>query len=167
MTWPSLTQTGIRTSFRAERTLTPNQSVICVEIDLAGPLRRPHETFHSIDVCHDAEPPPGARTSRRAVFPSAKPTTAATSRPCPTSKPRPARTLAACDARFHTPRPYPVKRHESREQPTLFSLLSTERQGAAYGSSFFRSRHLRLTRKPLGECAVHHHPGPSRRLCIS
>src|ERR1700733_8786574 len=74
MTWPSLTQTGIRTSFRAERTLTPNQSVICVEIDLAGPLRRPHETLHSIDVCHDAEPPPGARTSHRAVFPSAKPT---------------------------------------------------------------------------------------------
>jgi hypothetical protein len=48
MTWPSLTQTGIRTSFRAERTLTPNQSVICVEIDLAGPLRRLHETLHSI-----------------------------------------------------------------------------------------------------------------------
>jgi hypothetical protein len=48
MTWPSLAQTGIRTSFRAERTLTPNQSVICVEIDLAGPLRRLHETLHSI-----------------------------------------------------------------------------------------------------------------------
>jgi hypothetical protein len=54
MTWPSLTQTGIRTSFRAELTLTPNQSAICVEIDLAGLLRCPHETFHSIDACHDA-----------------------------------------------------------------------------------------------------------------
>src|SRR5580692_4787560 len=67
MTWPSLTQTGIRTSFRAERTLTPNQSVICVEIDLAGPLRRLHETLHSI-ATYVMTP------SRRAVFPSAKPT---------------------------------------------------------------------------------------------
>ena len=50
MIWPSLTQTGIRTSFRAELTLNPKQSAICVEINLAGPLRRPHETLHSIDV---------------------------------------------------------------------------------------------------------------------
>jgi hypothetical protein len=50
MTWPKLTQTGIRTSFRAELTLNPNQLAICVEINLAGPLHHPHETFHSIAV---------------------------------------------------------------------------------------------------------------------
>jgi hypothetical protein len=69
MTWPSLPQTEIRTSFRAELTLTPNQSAICVEIDLAGSLRRPHEMFHSIDVCRDAVQPARQGIFRDAVHP--------------------------------------------------------------------------------------------------
>ena len=45
MTWPKLTQNGIRTSFRAELTLSPDQLAICVEINLTGPLPRPMKRF--------------------------------------------------------------------------------------------------------------------------
>jgi hypothetical protein len=57
---------GTATRSGSARADTPHQSAICVEIDLAGLLRRPDETLHSIDVCHDAVHTLGRRHTRRA-----------------------------------------------------------------------------------------------------